>query len=90
LINQAKVIGQDQYDFNKQIKKIQYDLMLSEYPKEFITSIMKKPSRSNDKASEIPYQDTVIILYIKGIPEKLKTVLMSGLLSRLNEHYVKH
>jgi hypothetical protein len=41
LVNREKVICQNQKDFNNEIKTIRHDLMLSEYPKEFIDSIIK-------------------------------------------------
>jgi hypothetical protein len=41
LISQAKVIRQDQKDFNKEIKNIREDVMLNEYPQESVDSIMK-------------------------------------------------
>jgi hypothetical protein len=42
LISQAKVIYQDQKDFSNEIKNIQHDLVLNEYPQEFVDTI-KKP-----------------------------------------------
>jgi hypothetical protein len=51
LVKQAKVICQNQNDFNDEIKNIRHDLMLNEYPKEFVDSIMKPPA-SNRPSSE--------------------------------------
>jgi hypothetical protein len=41
LLSRAKVICQDQKDFNNEIKNIRHDLMLNEYPEEFVDSVMK-------------------------------------------------
>jgi hypothetical protein len=65
LISQAKVICQDRKDFNNEIKNIRHDLMLNEYPKEFVHSIIK-PSRSNRPSLDIIFWGTVIIPYVKG------------------------
>jgi hypothetical protein len=46
LISRTEVIRQDQKDFNNEIKIIRYDLMLNEYPQEFVDAVMK-PLRSN-------------------------------------------
>jgi hypothetical protein len=69
LINRAKVICQDQKDFNKEIKIIRYDLILNEDPQEFVDAIMK-PSRSNRPSSDTICQGTVIIPFMKGISKK--------------------
>jgi hypothetical protein len=53
------------------IKNIRQDLILNEYPQEFVTSIMK-PLRSNRPSSETTYQGTVIIPYVKGISKKFR------------------
>jgi hypothetical protein len=53
LIRRTKTICQDQKDFINKIKNIRLDLMLNEYRKEFIDSVMK-PSRSNHPSSDIP------------------------------------
>jgi hypothetical protein len=45
-VNRAKVTSQDRKGFNNEIKNIRHDLMLSEYPEEFVEFVMK-PSRSN-------------------------------------------
>jgi hypothetical protein len=71
LVNQVKVICQDQKDFNKEIRNIIHNLMLNEYPQEFVDSIMKL-SRSNSPSSDTVYQDTVVIPYVAGISEKFK------------------
>jgi hypothetical protein len=71
LVNQAKVIYQDQKDFNNKIKNIRHDLMLNRYPKEFVDSVMK-PSTKYHPSSDIIFQDTVIIPYGKGIPKKFR------------------
>jgi hypothetical protein len=41
LVNRGKVICQNQKDFNNEIQTIRHDLMLNEYPKESVDSIMK-------------------------------------------------
>jgi hypothetical protein len=46
--------------------------MLNEYPKEFVDSIMQ-PSTTNCP-SDIIYQGTVIIPYVKGISEKFRRI----------------
>jgi hypothetical protein len=71
LVNRAKVICQNQKHFNNEIKNIRHDLMFNEYPKEFVDSVMK-PSTTYCPSSDIIYQDTVIIPYIKGISEKFQ------------------
>jgi hypothetical protein len=60
LISRAKVICQDQEDFNKEIKNIRHDLIPNEQPQESVDSIMK-PSRSNRPSSDKTCQGTVII-----------------------------
>jgi hypothetical protein len=50
-ISRAKVICQDQNYFNKEIKDIRRDQMLSEYQQELVDSIMK-PSRSKRPSSD--------------------------------------
>jgi hypothetical protein len=62
---------QDQKDSNSEIKNITHDLVLNEYPQEFVHSITK-PSRSNHPSSETIHQGTVIIPHIKGISEKFR------------------
>jgi hypothetical protein len=57
--------------FNNEIKNIRHDLMLNEYPKEFVDSIMKQPS-SNRPFSYTTYESRIIIPYVKGIYEKLR------------------
>jgi hypothetical protein len=54
LISQAKVICQDQKDLNNEIKNIRHDLMLKEYPKEFIHSITN-PLRRNRPSLDTIY-----------------------------------
>jgi hypothetical protein len=71
LISQAKVIYQDEKDFNNKIKNIRHDLMLNEYPQEFAYSMMK-PSRSNCPSSDTIYQGTVTIPHVKGISQKFR------------------
>jgi hypothetical protein len=56
-------------DFNNEIKNIIRDLMLKEYPQDFVDSIMK-PSRSSHPSSDTIYQGIVIIPYVKGISKK--------------------
>jgi hypothetical protein len=59
LVSRAKIICQDQNDFNKEIKNIRHDLMLNEYPQAFVDSIMK-PSISNHSLGKT-HQGMVII-----------------------------
>jgi hypothetical protein len=73
LISTAKVIYQDQNDFNKEIKNIIHDLILNEYPQEFVDSIMT-PLRSNHPSSYKIYKGMVIIPYVKGISEKFRHI----------------
>jgi hypothetical protein len=47
--------------------------MFSEYPKEFVDSVMK-PSIRNGPPSDTVYQGTVIIIYVKGISEKFRRI----------------
>jgi hypothetical protein len=51
------------------VKKMKYDLILNEYPQEFVDSIMK-PSRINHPFSYTIYQGTAIIPFIQGISDK--------------------
>jgi hypothetical protein len=62
LTSRAKVICQEQKDFNIEIKKITRYLMHNEYRQEFVDS-MTKPLRSRRPSSDTIYQDTVIIPY---------------------------
>jgi hypothetical protein len=43
----------NQKDFNNEIKNIRHDLMLNEYPKEYVDSVMKPSARNR------PSPDTV-------------------------------
>jgi hypothetical protein len=45
--NRARVKSQDKKDSDKEIKDIRHDLMLNEYPQEYITSILKPSSSSH-------------------------------------------
>jgi hypothetical protein len=72
LVNRAKVICQNQKDFNNEIKAI-HDLMLSKYPNEFVDSIMK-PSARNHPTSDTVYQGTVVIPYGNGISDKFRRI----------------
>jgi hypothetical protein len=73
LVNRAKIICQNQKDFNNEIKTIRHDLMLSEYPEEFNDSIVKTSTR-NRLSSDTVYQGTVVIPYVKGISEKFRLI----------------
>jgi hypothetical protein len=73
LVNRANVICQHQKDFNNVIKTIRHDLMLFEFPKEFVDSVMK-PSVRNRPTSDTVYQGTVVIPYVKGISEKFRRI----------------
>jgi hypothetical protein len=46
LVNRAKVICQNLKDFNNEIKTIRHYLVLNEYPKEFVDSVIKPSARS--------------------------------------------
>jgi hypothetical protein len=71
LIHQAQVIYQGQKDFNKEIKNKGHDLMLNEYRKTSVDSIIK-PSRKKHISSDTIYQGIVIIPYVKGMSEKFR------------------
>jgi hypothetical protein len=73
LVKLAKVICQNQKDFSDEIKNIRHDLMLGEYPKEFVDSVMK-PSEKNRPSSATVYQGTVVIPYVKGTSEKFRPI----------------
>jgi hypothetical protein len=73
LISRAEVICQNEKGFNKDIKNIRHDLMLNEYPQEFMDSIMK-PWRSNRLCSDTIYQGTAIIPYVKGTSDKFRRI----------------
>jgi hypothetical protein len=72
-VNRAKVMCQNQKDFNNEITDIRHDLMLNEFLEEFTDSVMK-PSRSNCPSSDTEYLGTVIIPYVKGISEKFRRI----------------
>jgi hypothetical protein len=55
--------------FNNEIKNMKHYLMLSEYTKEFVDSIIK-PSVRNRPSSDTVYKGTLIIPRVKGISEK--------------------
>jgi hypothetical protein len=61
-----------QKNFNNEIKNIRHDLILNEYPQEFVDPAIK-PSRSNHSSSDTIYQGTVTVHYVNG--EKLKLSL---------------
>jgi hypothetical protein len=66
--------------------------MLNEYPKEFVDSVMK-PLARNCPSSDIVYQATVIIPYVKGIPRNSDasgSISISESSSRLNIHTMRH
>jgi hypothetical protein len=73
LVNRAKVICQSQKDFNNEIKTIRQYLMLNEYPKEFVDSVMKSSVR-NRPSSDTIYQGTVIVPNVNGIFEKFRPI----------------
>jgi hypothetical protein len=73
LVNRAKVICQNQKDFNNEIKTIRHNLMISEYPKEFVDSVMK-PAVRNHPTSDKVYKGTVFIPYVRGISEKFRCI----------------
>jgi hypothetical protein len=53
------------------MKNIRQDLILNDYPQEFVDSIMKH-GRSNRPSSDTIYQSTVNISYVKVISEKFR------------------
>jgi hypothetical protein len=65
LIIRSRVIYQDQKDFNKEIENTRHDLMLDEYPQEFVNCM--KQTRNSCSSSDAALQDAVIIPYFKGI-----------------------
>jgi hypothetical protein len=71
LNSRAKVIYQDQKDFNNEVKNIGHNLMFNEYPQQFADSVMK-PSRSNCPSSDTIDQGTVTIPYVMGIFKKFR------------------
>jgi hypothetical protein len=92
LFHRAKVICQNQNDLSNEIRNIRHDLMPSEYPKEFIDSVLKPPSR-NHPSSDKTYQGTAVIPYVKGIAEKFRRIETgpnSEQSSKLNIHYGVH
>jgi hypothetical protein len=52
---------------------MRHDLMLNEYPKKFVDSVMK-PSTRNHPSSDTIYQGNVIIPYVKGTSEKFRLI----------------
>jgi hypothetical protein len=60
---------QNQKDFNNEIRNMRHDLMLSEYPKESVDSVMKPATRNRSSSDKI-YQGSIIIPYVKGTSEK--------------------
>jgi hypothetical protein len=48
------------------MRNIRHDLILTEYPQEFVESI-KTPARSNYASSDIIYQGAVIISYVNAV-----------------------
>jgi hypothetical protein len=52
---------------------MKHDLMLNEYPEEFVDSMMK-PSRRNRPSLDTIYQGTFIIPHVKGISDKFKRI----------------
>jgi hypothetical protein len=60
-------------DLSNEITNIKHDLMLSEYPKEFIDSVLK-PITRNRPPSDRTYHGTVVIPYVKGIAEKFRRI----------------
>jgi hypothetical protein len=94
LVSRAKVICQDQKDFNKETKNIRQDLILNEYQQEFVDSIMK-PGRNNRPSSDTStiYHGTILIPYVRVFPKNsdaLGTDSMLEIFSKLNMHSVGH
>jgi hypothetical protein len=52
---------------------MRHDLMLNEYAKGFVDSVMK-PSARNCPSSDTVYQGTVVIPYVKGTSKKFKCI----------------
>jgi hypothetical protein len=60
-------------DFYNEIKNISHDLMVNEYPKELVDSVMK-PSARCRPSSERVCKGTVVILYVKDTSEKFRCI----------------
>jgi hypothetical protein len=67
-VDRTKVKYQDRKDFSRETEKIKHDVILNEYPQNFIDSIMK-PERSNHPSDRLNH-GTVIIPHVRGISEK--------------------
>jgi hypothetical protein len=63
---------QDQKDFNNEIKHIRCDLILNEYPKEFVHSLVKPLTRNHPSSDTI--QGHCHYPYVTGISEKLRCI----------------
>jgi uncharacterized protein (UPF0335 family) len=73
LIDRAKVICQNQKDFNKEVKIIKHDLTLNGYPQRVIDSVMKSRKNNNPSTGKVP-QSTGEIPYVRGISEKFRRI----------------
>jgi hypothetical protein len=90
LLNRAKVICQNHKDFNNKIKTIRHDLMLNEYPKEFVDSVTKLSIR-NRPTSDTAYQGMALSssCMLRAFPRNsgaLGTISVSEQSSRLDIH----
>jgi hypothetical protein len=91
LVSRAKVICEDQKDFDREIKNIRHDLIPNEYPQEFVDTIMK-PRGSNcpsDKYS-MAWSLSHMLGYFQKNSDVLGTASMLGSFSKLNIHCVGH
>jgi hypothetical protein len=92
LVNQAKVICQNQKDFNNKIKNIRHDLVLNEYPEEFVDSVMK-PSTRNYPSSDTYTRALSLSRMLRVLPRNSDasgTISISEQFLRLNTHSMRH
>jgi hypothetical protein len=72
LVNKAKVICQELKDLKKGIETIKQDLTFNGYLQHFINSIIIS-ERNNCPSDRVPY-GSVVIPYVRGIYEKLRSI----------------
>jgi hypothetical protein len=58
---------------NSEIKNIRHDLILNQYPKEFVDSVTK-PSTRDHPSSDTIFLDPVIIPYVKATSKKFRRI----------------
>jgi hypothetical protein len=92
LVSWAKVICQEQKDFSNKIKNVKHDLILNEYPHEFVNSI--RSHRETIVLLQIKYTRAMSLSHMLSISRRnsdaLETVSMSGSFSNVNVHFVGH